>query len=204
MDPPKTIEEVASCRAALDAKAKAIQEGEVDVAPAAEPAPEPEVAKSAGMRGLQELLGGGPSLPGQAEAKEKAEMDDFLDGANFFFYFYFTSLLHHFASIFFFATLHVLVAVASLAAHLSHAPSFRVVFGLRLDSIWTQTTWFCRRQASKSHDFLSLCVRDPAACVVLAANNDVAVYAALRHFIPLLCHAIVLHSSLLRTLLHCI
>ena len=44
--------------------------GEVDVAPPApEPAPEPEVSKSAGMKGLQDLLGHGPSLPGAEEVR---------------------------------------------------------------------------------------------------------------------------------------
>jgi hypothetical protein len=81
VDPPKTIEEVASCRAALEAKAAAIQAGEVDVAPPApEPAPEPEAANKAGMRGLQDLLGHGPSLPGKEESDEKADIDDFLSG----------------------------------------------------------------------------------------------------------------------------
>ena len=84
IDPPKTVAEVASCLTALNARAESIAAGEAEPEPPPEPAPAPQPEKkaSAGLRGLQDLLSSGPSLPGAKgdDDDEAAAMDDFLNG----------------------------------------------------------------------------------------------------------------------------
>lgn len=82
IDPPKTADEIASCLTALNARAESIAAGEAEPEPAPAAAPDPKPKASAGLRGLQDLLHSGPSLPGgkDDDDDEAADMDDFLNG----------------------------------------------------------------------------------------------------------------------------